>query len=189
MDSFNFWFNQGLSHILSWSALDHILYIGALCICFSYRDWKKVCLLITAFTLGHSITLYLTSLDYISINTKWVEFCIPITISITALLTIFQKTNNHQKLSMLYILALFFGFIHGMAYGANSIGSLYKGSQAVWLVLAFNVGVELGQLMVVLAVLFISYLATIFIKKTYWQKGSSALILLYATYLTIKNIP
>jgi hydrogenase/urease accessory protein HupE len=189
MDTFNFWFAQGIEHILSWQSLDHILYISALCIGFSVKDWKKLGILITAFTLGHSITLYLTSLDYVTINTQLVEFCIPITIAVTALLNIFSKTNSQQKLSTLYVLVLFFGFIHGMAYGANSIGSLYKGAQAVWLVLAFNVGVEIGQLVIVTTMLILSYFITLKIKKNYWQKAGSLLIFIYAIYLAIKNIP
>ncbi len=191
MPDFKLWFEEGVKHILTLSALDHILYLIALCLCFSIRDWKKVLVLITAFTIGHSITLFLTTLEYISINTKLVEFCIPLTIASTAIINMLQKENNTQRIGFLYVLALFFGFIHGMAYGVNAIGSLYTGQEAIINVLGFNIGIELAQLLIVLVILMLSYLFITIIKinKNYWRIGISSIILVYAVYLSFQNFP
>jgi hydrogenase/urease accessory protein HupE len=192
---FHIWFQEGFQHILNkkdpFISLDHILYIIALCLSFDIRNWKKVLILITAFTIGHSITLYLTSLQVVSINTRLVEFCIPLTIAVTALLNIFQKQTDLNRLGIRYVLALFFGFIHGMAYGANSIGSLYEGAEAVWLVLAFNLGVELAQLIVVFVVMLFLFLlfSAIKSKKRLILACLSSIIFIYAVYLAIKNLP
>jgi hydrogenase/urease accessory protein HupE len=191
MSDFKLWLEEGVKHILTPSALDHILYLLALCACFSITDWKKVVVLITAFTIGHSITLFLTAFEYISINTPLVEFCIPLTIASTAIINIVQKENNSQRIRFLYILALFFGFIHGMAYGANSIGSLYTGKEAVINVLGFNIGIELAQLLIVFSTLTLTYflLTIIKINKNYWRIGISSIILVYAVYLSFQNFP
>jgi HupE / UreJ protein len=191
MNDFTFWFKEGTHHILNIEALDHILYIVVLAIAFTLKQWKKVLLLITAFTLGHSVTLYLTSLQYIDIKTNWVEFFIPITIAVTAFTNMLQKEAQPSNIVIKYLLALFFGFIHGMAYGANSIGSLYSGNEAIRLIFAFNIGVELAQIIIVGITLTLSYFIIYILKvnKNYWKISLSSIILVYAVYLAIKNLP
>ncbi len=192
MDSnFQFWFQYGIQHILSIDAVDHILYITALCIAFNLKSYKKILELITAFTIGHSITLLLTALNYININTSWVEFAIPLTIASTCVVNMINHNKLKQPILFQYSTALFFGFIHGMAYGAISVSSLYSGSEAVLLVLAFNLGVELAQLLVVTIVLSVSYIVVTKLKlpNKYWVLCLSSIILCYAIYLAIKNIP
>lgn len=188
---FNMWFLEGSHHILTLDALDHILYILALCLAYQLNDWKKMLLLITAFTIGHSITLLLVSLQMVNINSKWVEFFIPITIAITALLNIVYQKDMNRPSVILYSLALFFGFIHGMAYGANTIGSLYAGKEAVWLVLAFNLGVEVAQILVVISFSLLTYCVVNIIQlpRKYWKISLSSIILVYSIFLTIKNLP
>jgi hydrogenase/urease accessory protein HupE len=188
---FSMWFNEGWKHILTLNALDHILYVVALCISFSLSDWKKILVLITAFTIGHSITLLLVTLNILDINTKWVEFCIPITIAITALLNIIRNKNKQHPLYLLYSFALFFGFIHGMAYGVNSISSLYSTSEIIPLTLAFNLGIELGQLAIVLIILLLNWVVLVQLKfnEKIWRIFLSSIILVYAVYLAINNLP
>ncbi len=185
------WFNEGWKHIISVSALDHILYIVALCVAFTLKDFKKIIIIVTAFTIGHSITLLLVSTNIIDINTKWVEFCIPITIAITALLNIVRKSEKPLPLYILYSMAVFFGFIHGMAYGVNSISSLYTTNEIIPLALAFNLGVEVGQLIVVIVTVFFIWVVIKQLKfdEKVWRIFLSSIILVYAIYLAIKNNP
>jgi hydrogenase/urease accessory protein HupE len=185
------WWNQGWQHIISLSALDHILYVVALCLAFTTKDWKKILLLITAFTIGHCATLILVSVGVIDINTKWVEICIPITIAITALLNIIRKNNKQHPLYIMYSFALFFGLIHGMAYGVNSISSLYNNNEVLPLTLAFNLGVEVGQIAIVIATLYLNWAVTkqLGFNEKIWRIFLSSIILVYAIYLAINNIP
>ncbi|MBL7727047.1 MAG: HupE/UreJ family protein [Dinghuibacter sp.] len=188
---FGLWFNEGVRHILSAGALDHILFITALCIAYRVGEWKKTVLLVTAFTIGHSITLAAVALRYIQVNSAWVEFAIPLTIAFTAARQVFQPRTSAKADPVLYGTALIFGFIHGMAYGANPIGSLYTVREAVPLVLGFNLGIELAQLVVVAVVMLLSYLVVRLCKlpERKWQLLLSSCILIYAVYLCIKNNP
>jgi hypothetical protein len=188
---FKMWLNEGICHILDIDALDHILFIAALCIAYTVSEWKKTLLLATAFTFGHSITLAAVALGFISVNIRWVEFLITVTIAITAAQRIFQPAIKGRKEWQFYLLAVFFGFIHGMAFGAASIGSLYSNREAIPLVLAFNLGIEGAQLLVVGILLLVSYVLTRWCKipVRYWQLSLSSCILVYALYLTVKHIP
>lgn len=188
---FNLWFREGMHHILTIEALDHILFVTALCLAYGPVQWKKTLILVTAFTVGHSITLAAVALGYIQVNTKWVEFLIPVTIAFTAAEQIFFRNNNRSAVWILYITVLFFGFIHGMAFGATPIASLYGRSEAIPLVLGFNLGIEVAQLVVVAGVLGLSYVLTRWCKipERYWQLLVSSCILVYSVYLAIKNHP
>src|SRR5690606_16525752 len=128
---------------------DHILFVAALCLRYTWKDWKKIAVLVTAFTVGHSITLLLSGLDYIRMSSAWIEFLIPLTILATAWNTFFYKPSvKPDKLPVIYFFALFFGLIHGLAY-ASTILDL-EGKEGLLLsILAFNTGIELGQLLVV----------------------------------------
>lgn len=188
---FNLWFREGIRHILTIEALDHILFITALCIAHSYLQWRKTVILVTAFTIGHSITLAAVALGYIQVNTRWVEFLIPLTIAFTAGQQLLKRQDKPMSDWLLYGTVLFFGFIHGMAYGANQIGSLYTRSEAVPLVLAFNLGIELAQLAVVAGVLLLTLIITRLCKlpERYWRLLLSSCILAYAVFLSVKNFP
>jgi predicted neutral ceramidase superfamily lipid hydrolase len=190
-DIFKFTFEEGINHILTWEALDHILFIAALCAAYTWREWKRVLLLVTAFTLGHSVTLILTSLGYINFPVDWVEFLIPITIVVTAATQLMRRDETTAPGFLLYFFALGFGFIHGMAYGAAGIGSLYERNDAVTAVLGFNLGVEAAQVCVVAVLLLFSFIFVTMLKlrqKT-WKWGILLPTLVYALFLTYKNFP
>src|SRR5258708_35960738 len=116
MRDFGFYFGLGWEHIISQNALDHQLFIAALAAIYLLKDWKQVLVLVTAFTIGHSLTLALSVLDIIRFNTKWVEFLIPCTIIITAISNLFQKKFTTQSIRINYFLALAFGLIHVMDF-------------------------------------------------------------------------
>lgn len=158
MQDFIFYFKIGLKHILSWDATDHIYFIVALSIIYSFRDWKKVLVLVTAFTIGHAITLYLSALDLFRFGVEWVEFAIPCTIVVTAGTNLIIREERKQRSVLQYLLALCFGLVHGMGY-ANYIRMMLSINQnMVWSLFSFNVGLEIGQLLVVLLVLGVQWI-------------------------------
>lgn len=150
MNSFELYFRLGLQHILDIHGYDHILFVLALCAVFIPRDWRKVVILVTAFTIGHSVTLALATFRLITVNSDLIEFLIPITIAITAFITILRpKPASSKGLSINYIFALFFGLIHGLGFSIY-LRSLLGKEASIWQpLLAFNLGLELGQLIIV----------------------------------------
>ena len=153
MQDFIFYFLIGWKHILSWDATDHIYFITALAIIYSFQDWKKVLVLVTAFTIGHAFTLYLSALDIFRFSVEWVEFTIPCTIIITAASNLLIKQEKKTKGILQYLLALGFGLVHGMGY-ANYIRMVLSSNQnLVPSLFSFNVGLEMGQILVVVLVL------------------------------------
>lgn len=153
MQDFIFYFLIGWKHILSWDATDHIYFITALAIIYSFSDWKKVLVLVTAFTIGHAITLYLSALDVFRFSVEWVEFAIPCTIVVTAASNLFIEEEKKTKGMLQYLLALGFGLVHGMGY-ANYIRMMLSSNQnLVSSLFSFNVGLEIGQILVVVLVL------------------------------------
>jgi hypothetical protein len=149
MSDFVFYFALGWEHIISADALDHQLFIIALAAVYTFNDLKKVLILVTAFTIGHSLTLALSVLDVIRFPSNWVEFLIPCTIFITAFNNILQIDKKERSVKINYYLALLFGLIHGMGF-ANAIRMMLAKDQSLGIGLfSFNVGLEAGQIFVV----------------------------------------
>jgi HupE / UreJ protein len=158
MQDFWFYFVIGWDHIISTDALDHILFIIALCAIYQLQDWKEVLILVTAFTIGHSLTLVLSVLDIIRFPDRTVEILIPCTIVITALSNLVLRNISHKGMRINYFLALFFGLIHGMGF-ANTIRVMLASDQSIGMGLfGFNVGLEVGQIVVVTVLLVLAYL-------------------------------
>lgn len=151
MSEFELYFGLGKQHILDYkNGYDHILFIVALCAVYLMRDWKKVLILVTAFTIGHSITLALATLNVISVNAPLIEFLIPLTIFITAVTNIFRNTELSDRTTYVnYGFALFFGLIHGLGFSNYLKAILGKARGIASPLFAFNVGLELGQIIIV----------------------------------------
>lgn len=158
MQDFLFYLNLGWEHIISLDALDHQLFVLALIAIYSYSDWKKILVLVTAFTIGHSVTLALSILDIVRVPSAWVEFLIPLTIVLTALGNILTKNKKQSQNKTNYYLALFFGLIHGMGF-ANTARIMIAKSQSIALpLLGFNIGLEVGQIAIVSAILVLLFI-------------------------------
>ncbi|MEY3541591.1 MAG: hypothetical protein RLZZ204_403 [Bacteroidota bacterium] len=153
MQDFIFYFLIGWKHILSWDATDHIYFITALAIIYSFQDWKKVLVLVTAFTIGHALTLYLSALDIFRFSVEWVEFAIPCSIVITAASNLLIKEEKKTKGKLQYLLALGFGLVHGMGYANYIRMMLSRNQNLVPSLFSFNVGLEMGQILLVVLVL------------------------------------
>jgi hypothetical protein len=160
MSEFALYFDLGREHILDTNGYDHILFVIALCIIYSLREWKKVLILVTAFTLGHSITLALSTLEIISVRAELIEFLIPVTIFITAASNIMRKkdTPSDGSMNLNYAYAAFFGLIHGMGFSNYLKSILGRDETIVTQLLAFNLGLELGQIIVVAIFLIAGYI-------------------------------
>ena len=159
MTSFELYFKLGLQHILDLQGYDHILFIISLCAVYVARDWVKILLLVTAFTVGHSLTLALATFEIVQIRSEVIEFLIPVTIAFTALLTLIKpKPNSGKGIQLNYLLALLFGLIHGLGF-SNYLRSLLGKEATIWPpLLAFNVGLEVGQIVILAAFLLITSL-------------------------------
>ena len=179
----------GLWHIADLNGYDHILFIIVACVMFHIREWKKILVLITAFTLGHSLTLALAVLKWIQIDTNFVELLIPITILLTAIWNIlpFGKKQDENKgwFSFNYLIVLFFGLIHGLGF-SNYLGMLLARNESpVIPLLGFNIGVELCQLLIVFIFMLISFvfLELLKVKMKHWTFSVSVFAILVSLYL------
>ncbi|MGJ7033920.1 HupE/UreJ family protein [Niabella hirudinis] len=190
MNSFWFYFVEGWRHIISLDALDHQLFILALAVIYTFGDWKRVLVLVTAFTIGHSLTLALSVFDIIRITTSWVEFLIPVTILLTALWNILRQ-NKPKKMNANYFLALFFGLIHGLGF-ANTVRMMLASDESVGTgLLGFNLGLEAGQVIVVLLILLLTELlvAALKVPQRMYIFAVSALVLIISLKMALERVP
>ncbi len=203
----------GFDHILDPQGYDHILFVVALCAIYLIQDWKKILVLVTAFTIGHSLTLALSSLKIVNISASLVETLIPITIILTCIYNIWKAqslpeisraTNNDQsyldqnlpavnseqkKESVManYGLALGFGLIHGLGFSNFFKAMLGRDESIVMPLLSFNIGVELGQVIIVLVTLAVSFLfvGVLKVARKKYTISISLICMVWATYLVM----
>ncbi|GAB3936869.1 HupE/UreJ family protein [Mucilaginibacter myungsuensis] len=191
MSDFSFYFGLGWHHIISADALDHQLFILALAAVYTFKNIKQVLILVTAFTIGHSLTLALSILDVFRFSSAWVEFLIPCTIFITALNNLFQADKAGRSAKINYYLALGFGLIHGMGF-ANSVRIMLARDQSVGMGLfGFNVGLEAGQIVVVAAILVIGWLTLNYakVKQRDWIFFLSSSVFALALKMALERLP
>lgn len=190
MSQFQLYFNLGVQHILDLEGFDHILFIIALCVVYLMRDWKKIIILVTAFTIGHSLTLALATLRLVQINTDLVEFLIPLTIAITCFSNILRpKPSSGNGVQLNYSFALFFGLIHGLGF-SNYLRSLLGRESSIFQpLLAFNLGLEVGQLVIVAVFLVISSLLVgiIGVNRKEWILVISSIVLGMSVMMMLEN--
>ena len=191
LTDFLFYFKLGWQHIVSLDALDHQLFILALVTVYTSKNLKQVLILVTAFTIGHSLTLLLSVLDVIRFSSKWVEFLIPCTIFITALSNLFKKDFSKRAVNTNYYLALLFGLIHGMGF-ANSVRMMLAKDQNIgWGLFGFNVGLEVGQIFFVTIILCATWmsLSLLRIRRREWIIFLSAAVFSLALKMALERMP
>lgn len=192
MSNFSIYFQLGFKHIANWQALDHILFMAALSLRYQFADWKKLLILITAFTIGHTITLALSVLDIIDFSRRWIEFLIPVTIVITAFSNIFvKKFSFNARFPFIYWAALFFGLVHGLGF-SNDLKSIIGSESGLAIkLLAANLGIEAAQIIFVLVVLIIGFLCIRLLKinRREWILFVSGTILGTALYIAVMRFP
>jgi hypothetical protein len=150
IDVFVSYLKLGVNHILDINGFDHLLFIITICAVYKPEEWRKVAVLITAFTIGHSVTLALASFKVIMPNKYLIEILIPFTILASSIYNLFmEKEKTRTSLYFKYALALVFGFIHGMGF-SNFFSFLIGDSGNIVLPLfSFNLGIEIGQLLII----------------------------------------
>lgn len=170
MHPFQFYLKLGFNHIANFNGYDHILFLVVLCAVYQLKQWKKIIILVTAFTIGHSITLFLVSFDIFSIPSRYVKLLIPITIMITSLHNIRSiKKIKISNMSKNYFLALFFGLIHGMDFSNYFKALIMSPEEIIIPLLAFNIGLEIGQFLIVFVIVLISYVFLSVLKVKYYS--------------------
>ncbi|WP_223551322.1 HupE/UreJ family protein [Aestuariivivens sp. NBU2969] len=179
----NFWFNveYGVNHVLDINAYDHVLFLICLTAPYVFKDWKRIVLLVSMFTLGHTLSLILAAYSIVNANAQLVEFLIPITILIVAVYNVFTAGKGAQKerIGILFYTTLFFGLIHGLGFAREFRILLGDSDNKLVLLLEFALGIELAQVIIVFMVLFLGYLGqTIFrFSKRDWVMVISAVVI------------
>lgn len=191
MQDFLFYLNLGWEHIISLDALDHQLFVLVLVVVFSMKDWKKILWLITAFTIGHSVTLALSVLEIVRVPGSWVEFLIPLTIFITAADNILMKNMQQNLMKMNHYLAMFFGLIHGMGFANTARMTMAQEQDLLLPLLGFNIGLELGQILVVACILVLQWIVLGVFKtnRKDWVLFISAGVFALALEMTLERLP
>jgi hypothetical protein len=189
--TFTTFFQLGLEHIADIKGYDHILYIIAMCAIYKYSEWKKTLILVTAFTIGHSLTLALAALKIVQVNAALIEFLIPLTIFITAIFNLVRKEKTTQKMEWNYPIALGFGLIHGLGFSNFFRSLMGKDADIIFPLFSFNVGLEIGQLIIVILFLFLNFIVINISKDTqrYWNWGISGVIAGFAFLMILKRFP
>ena len=191
MQDFMLYLKLGWEHIVSLDALDHQLFVLVLMAIFVFKDWKKILWVVTAFTIGHSITLALSVFDILRAPAKWVEFLIPLTIVITALDNILMRNKPQNLMKMNYYLALFFGLVHGMGF-ANTARMMMSKEESIFVpLLGFNIGLEVGQIAVVVVIMILHFvMLTLFrVNKKEWVMFVSSAVFALALKMALERIP
>jgi hypothetical protein len=193
MNDLAIYLHLGFKHIMDWEAWDHILFVLVLTLRYQWQDWKKLLVLVTAFTIGHSLTLALSTLNWISIPSSLIELLIPVTILLTAISNFWVKSFDFKsKYPLIYFLALFFGLIHGMGFSTYLKSLLGKEESILGPLFTFNVGLELGQLLIVSIILIFSFIFVYLLKvkrMRYVQIGSGIAIAFALNMVLDRMVP
>ena len=178
----NFWFNvqYGINHVLDPNGYDHVLFLMVLAVPYVFKDWKRVLILVSMFTLGHTLSLVLAAYGVVSVNGKLVEFLIPVTILIAALYNVFTagKKEKSSKLSLLFFATLFFGLIHGLGFAREFKMFAGQSENKLKLLIEFALGIEIAQIIIVFVCLFLGFLFQTIVRcsKRDWVMVLSAVV-------------
>lgn len=160
MSDFWIYFKIGINHVLDIHGYDHILFLTALTVPYAFKDWKRILLLVSVFTAGHTLALFLSVFNVVTVQAKWVEFLIPITILVTAFFNLFTagKSSKQESITFIGAVTLFFGIIHGLGF-SNYFKAILPGKPTDKLapLLEFALGIEGAQIIVVISVLLLSF--------------------------------
>ncbi|MEP1490470.1 MAG: HupE/UreJ family protein [Algibacter sp.] len=180
LDNFLFNVEYGVNHVLDINAYDHVLFLIVLTIPYLFKDWKRVLLLVSTFTLGHTLSLILAAYGVVSVNASLIEFLIPVTILIVAVFNIFTagKGPRKERVGILFFTTLFFGLVHGLGFAREFQMLLGDTDNKIILLLEFALGIEIAQVIIVFLVLFLGYIIqTVFrFSKRDWIMVISAIV-------------
>lgn len=163
----SFWFNvqYGINHVLDLKGYDHVLFLMVLAVPYIFKDWKRVLLLVSMFTLGHTLSLVLAAYGIVSVNANLVELLIPVTILVVSIYNVFTagKKDRGNKIGLLFFTTLFFGLVHGLGFAREFKMFAGQSENKLELLIEFALGIEIAQVIIVFVVLFLGFLCqTIF---------------------------
>ncbi|GAB1856797.1 HupE/UreJ family protein [Flavobacteriaceae bacterium MHTCC 0001] len=180
-DNFLFNVEYGINHVLDINAYDHVLFLMVLTVPYVFKDWKRVLLLVSLFTIGHTLSLVLATYKVVMVSGALVEFLIPVTILIVAIYNVFTAGKGAQKerVGLLLLSALFFGLVHGLGFAREFQMFLGESDNKLILLLEFALGIEIAQIIIVFIVLFLGYIIqTIFrFSKRDWVLVISSIVI------------
>ena len=192
MSDFWIYFNIGLKHVLNIYAYDHVLFLLALTVPYEFKNWKRILILVSFFTLGHTLALFLSVFNIIAIKANIVEFLIPITILVAALYNIIVsgKSSKKDTITFIGIITVFFGIIHGLGF-SNYFNSILPGKPTDKLLplFEFALGIETAQIIVVILSLLLAYVVQTLFKfsKRDWTLTVSAFIVGVVIPIILQN--
>jgi len=193
MNDWQIWFETGMEHILDINGYDHMLLVCLLVFTFPVHEWKKLFWLITAFTLGHSLTLALSVTDIIKLPQVYTELFIILTIILTAIYQLFASKNTVKRGKLVYAIIAIFGLIHGLGFSYLLKSMLNPGESILVPLLMFNIGLEIGQVIIVLLVVSVLLLVGKYAKAIEWHFKTALIsvilvVSLILCYIRILNI-
>ena len=190
MDLYWLYIKLGYEHVMDINGLDHFYFLIALTIPFQYRDWKKLLLWVSLFTLGHSLALFFSYFEWIKISSDIIEFLIPVTISLTCLSVLINKNHKSSLKILVNLVTLFFGLIHGFGFRFYFLQIISK-EDAIVALLNFAIGIEIAQLLTVLMIIILNYIIVKFLKfnARKWEIIISGIILFQALRMSFANFP
>ena len=158
MSDFWLYLKLGLTHVLDWQAYDHIVFLIVLVAAYNFSNWKRIFILVSLFTIGHTASLLLANYSVVTVSSKWIEFLIPVTILVAAIYNLFTsgKINRSEKVGLFYVITVFFGLIHG--FGFATYYKMITGGNEILPLFEFALGIEFAQLIIVTIVLISSFI-------------------------------
>ncbi|MDH3697836.1 MAG: HupE/UreJ family protein [Flavobacteriaceae bacterium] len=193
MDGFIFYIKLGFNHVMDPGAYDHVLFLFALALPFKFKQWKAVLVLVTIFTVAHCLSLAMAVYGLLSVPVAWVEFLIPITILATAVYNCLMKIDGekHQNLGLHGAITAFFGLIHGFGFSNYFRMLMADEPEKFWPLLGFATGIEISQVVVIFAALFVSFMAMdlLRVNKAFYIRLFSILIGIITIPMIVKAFP
>ncbi|PKV49282.1 HupE/UreJ protein [Aquimarina sp. MAR_2010_214] len=191
MSEFWLYLKLGFGHVLDWHAYDHILFLIVLTVGYTFDSWKRILVLVTLFTIGHTFSLFLAAYNVVSVNSRLVEFLIPLSILMTGLFNVFtaKNTSKNSKIGILYGVTIFFGLIHGLGFSSYFKAISSNVSSKILPLIEFALGVEAAQIIIVLLVLIVSFVFQTFFRfsKRDWILVVSSIVIGMVIPMLIAN--
>lgn len=193
MNDFWFYIKLGFEHVLDLGAYDHILFLAALAVPFSFNQWKQVVVLATIFTIAHCTSLALSAYNVLKVDVGLIEFLIPVTIALTALFNIYRVLKNEGNTGIFFtgLATVFFGLIHGFGFSNYFNMLMAEEEQKLSPLLGFATGIEFSQVAIIMVVLLLAWLLqdVLGLKKNHFVLGTSVLIVLITIPMLLDTFP
>jgi hypothetical protein len=193
MQQFWFYLQLGFNHVMDPAAYDHVLFLAALALPFSFRQWKKVVVLATVFTIAHCLSLALSAYSILSVDSQWIEFLIPVTILLTALFDLLyaRKETDHATAFLHLPATAFFGLVHGFGFSGYFNMMITGTPEKAIPLLGFATGIEFSQLVVIFAMLLLAWLlqGPLGLKRRWFITAGAIIVVLITIPMLLATFP